>query len=91
MIYSINYDLHRPHQDYSGLYGAIKSCGDWWHYLGSTWLVSTGLSANDIWDRLRPHIDDDDRILVIGATKDNRGWLPRDAWDWISQREAALA
>jgi hypothetical protein len=41
MIFSINYDLKKPDRDYAGLYEAIKSCGEWWHYLGSTWLVDT--------------------------------------------------
>lgn len=36
MIYAINYDLKRPGQNYEKLYEAIKSCGTWWHYLGST-------------------------------------------------------
>jgi hypothetical protein len=43
-IYSINYDLKKPGRDYEGLYTAIKGCGDWWHYLESTWLVDTALN-----------------------------------------------
>lgn len=46
MIYAINYDLKRPSQNYEALYEAIKSCGVWWHHLGSTWLVDTSLNAN---------------------------------------------
>src|SRR5690606_16815818 len=57
MIYAINYDLKRPGQNYDKLYDAIKSCGEWWHYLGSTWLVDTPLSATAIWERLAPHVD----------------------------------
>ena len=76
MIHAINYDLKQPGQDYSGLYDAIKSCGDWWHYLGSTWLVDTNLTAEGIWKRLDPHVDRNDRVLVIGVTKDYQGWLP---------------
>jgi hypothetical protein len=91
MIYSINYDLKRPGQNYEPLYSAIKSCGDWWHYLESTWLVDTNLDANGIWKRLEPHVDKNDRILVIGATKDYEGWLPKDAWDWINSRRYAAA
>lgn len=48
MIYSINYDLKRPGQNYEALYEAIKSCGAWWHHLGSTWLVDTNLNAKGI-------------------------------------------
>lgn len=91
MIYAVNYDLKKPDRDYSGLYEAIKGCGAWWHFLGSTWLVDTGLDAAGIWKRLEPHIDTNDRALVIGVTRDYSGWLPKDAWDWIRSRQLAAA
>lgn len=91
MIYAINYDLKRPGQKYDALYDAIKSCGVWWHYLGSTWLVDTNLSAEGIWNRLAPAIDKDDRVLVIGVTKDKQGWLPQEAWAWINARTSHMA
>ena len=83
MIYAINYDLKQPGQNYQTLYEAIKGCGTWWHYLGSTWLVHTTLNAQDIWHRLEPHIDTNDSFLVIRVTSDCKGWLPEKAWDWI--------
>lgn len=91
MIYAINYDLKRPGQSYDPLYAAIKSCGVWWHYLGSTWLVDTNLSADGVWNRLAPVVDKNDRILVIGVTKEKQGWMPQEAWDWINERTAHLA
>jgi len=86
MIYSINYDLKRPGQNYNALHEAIKGCGAWWHYLGSTWLVDTSLNAKEIWDRLSPHVDKNDNMLVVGITRDSSGWLPKAAWDWINLR-----
>jgi len=91
MIYAVNYDLKKPGRDYTGLYEAIKSCGAWWHYLGSTWLVDTSLDAQGVWDRLAPHIDGDDSVLVIGVTDDHQGWLPKKAWDWINSRRRRAA
>jgi hypothetical protein len=91
MIYSINYDLKRPGQNYNALYEAIKGCGSWWHYLGSTWLIDSTLNATGIWSRLSPHVDKNDNILVIGVTRDYSGWLPQDAWDWIKERSSKLA
>ncbi len=91
MIYAINYDLKRPGQNYEGLHEAIKNCGDWWHFLGSTWLVDSGLTAEGIWTRLEPHVDKNDFFLVIGVTRDYQGWLPKDAWDWINGRYARMA
>jgi hypothetical protein len=90
MIFSINYDLRRPGQDYSGLYEAIKSCGPWWHYLESTWLVDTSLTAEQIWKTLSGHVDKNDRVLVIGVTQQYQGWLSSTAWEWINSRKAKL-
>jgi hypothetical protein len=91
VIYAINYDLKRPGQNYPALYEAIKGCGAWWHFLGSTWLVDTSLAAQGIWDRLSPHVDTNDYILVIGVTRDYQGWLPKEAWEWINSRVSKMA
>lgn len=91
MIYAVNYDLKQPGRDYTGLYEAIKSCGTWWHFLGSTWLVDTAFDAAAIFARLRPHIDANDYVLVICVSRDKAGWLPKEAWEWINQRQLALA
>lgn len=91
MIYAIDYDLNRPGQKYEELYQAIKSLGPWWHYLGSTWLVDTELSATTIWKRLETHVDKNDSVLVIGVTRDFSGWLPQKAWDWLNSRSGRMA
>lgn len=91
MIYAVNYDLKAPGRDYSGLYTAIQGCGEWWHYLGSTWLINTTLDAQQIWSRLSMHVDRNDVVLVIGVSKDYQGWLPQEAWQWINDRQRAMA
>ncbi len=91
MIYAINYDLKKPGQNYNALYDAIKGCGVWWHYLDSTWLVDTTLTAAAIWQRIKPHADANDIILIIGVTNDSSGCLPKDAWEWINVRQKAIA
>ena len=77
----ITYDLNKPGQNYSGLYDEIKGLGSsWWHYLDSTWLVRTSLSANDAADRVKKRIDDSDNLLVLNVTSDSyAGWLPKEA------------
>jgi hypothetical protein len=86
MIYAINYDLHAPNRDYSGLYKAIKDLGTWWHHLESTWLVDTKLNATEIWAKLQSHVDKNDSMLIIRVAGDKNGWLPQEAWDWINSR-----
>lgn len=81
--FSINYDLKQPGRDYTGLFDAIKQSSKWWHYLDSTWIVQTTEGANEVYQRLRAHIDDNDFLLVIEVRDNSQGWLPKDAWDWI--------
>ena len=82
-LYIISYDLKKPDRDYTGLFEAIKGFDGWWHYLESTWIVKTGDDPNQIWEKLKPHIDENDNLLIIEAGKERQGWLPKKAWDWI--------
>ena len=90
MIYAVNYDLRQPNGDYSEVFQAIKSCGAWWHYLESTWLVDTNHSANQIWDRMSPHVHPDDSVLIHAVGFDHQGWLLPKAWDWINSRQRVM-
>ena len=63
---SIGYDLLTPGRDYKALHGAIQQISPQWaHPLESQWLVMTTLSATQVRDRLLPHIDQNDRLLVM--------------------------
>lgn len=84
-VYNVSYDLHRSGQDYAGLIAELKRSPSWWHYLGSTWLVATHESAEDLWSRLRPNTDENDLVLVIEVADDYAGWLPKEAWEWIRE------
>ena len=85
MLYLVTYDLHRPGQNYSSLFDAIKSIGEWWHYLESVWLVKTSWNAAQVGEVLRKHIDENDRLLIVDITGDaTNGWLEQKAWDWIN-------
>ena len=84
-VYVVSYDLRKPGRDYKGLSEELQSSPSWWHYLDSTWLIATSESAGKLYNRLVPHLDEGDSILVIQAGSDRQGWLPKDAWTWIQQ------
>jgi hypothetical protein len=86
MIHLVTYDLRRPGQTYDAIHERIRSLGDWWHYLESTWMIHTDLRASEISAHLRSVIDANDLLLVAEVTADNDGWLPPEAWTWINQR-----
>lgn len=83
MVYVVSYDLRKPGKDYIGLTEQLKASPRWWHYLASTWLIFTSESATQLYNRLAPHLDRDDIILIIEAGNHIGGWLPQKAWDWI--------
>ncbi len=90
MVYVVSYDLRKPGQDYKGLFDELQASPSWWHYLESTWLIATSESANDLYNRLRMHLDRGDSILIIQAGTDVQGWLPEAAWKWIHQNLLGL-
>lgn len=89
MVYLISYDLRRPGQSYTSLYDSIKKMGQWTKPLESVWLVDTNLHAQSISERLMPHIDQNDSLLVAELGRDRQGWLSRDVWNWLNGRAAA--
>lgn len=84
-VYCVSYDLNKAGQDYSGLYEELRNSPGYWHYLDSTWLISTSETADKLFSRLKPYIDDNDSVLVIGVTSARSGWLPKEAWEWLSK------
>lgn len=84
-VYCVSYDLNKAGQNYNALYDELKKSPGWCHPLDSTWLISTRETAQQLSDRLRRHLDNNDSLLVIGVTKEYAGWLPQTTWDWMKQ------
>ncbi len=83
--YLVTYDLNAPGQNYNALYDAIKAQGTWWHCLDSTWMVASNLSSSQIRDNLMPHIDSNDKLLVVEQAKFNSAWtgFDKQCSDWL--------
>ena len=86
-FYIISYDLKSPGRDYSSLYSAIKSVGDWLHPIESMWIVWTIQDSNAIFNMLHPKMDVNDLLFISETNLQNRqGWLPKTSWEWMNQR-----
>ncbi len=85
-VYSVSYDLMKSGKDYSGLHGELKQTNEWYHLLGSTWMLYTSESSEQVWERLKPHLDGNDQILIVEVKWNFSGWLTMDAWDWLKNR-----
>ena len=87
MIVLITYDLKQPGRNYTNLYEAIKSLGDWQHPLESTWFVHVpnNISLDEIVEKLKASADKNDFFFAVEITKRYQGWLPKSFWTWINQ------
>jgi len=83
-VYCVSYDLNKTGQNYKLLHEELQASEGYWHYLDSTWLVYTSESVEQLSERLRKAIDTNDRLLVIKVVQPSQGWLPEDAWEWIT-------
>jgi hypothetical protein len=83
----VSYDLNKPGQDYQKLYTAIEALGDYVRPLKSAWFVATDRSVQDVYNLLRPHIDDTDSIFVHSWPSSRMGWLSKTVWKWVSEHE----
>lgn len=84
----ITHSLNNQLKDYTPFYDAIKSnCNFWWHYFDTTWIVSTVYGADAYARLLFPHMEQADRVLVVRITAEHQGWLPKEAWDWMNDKQ----
>lgn len=86
MVYLITYDLNKADKDYDGVFKAIKdaSTGVWCHFWDSSWLIKSSLSVDDVFEKIKPHLDSNDRCLVIEVKNNKQGWLTKEQWDYIN-------
>jgi hypothetical protein len=83
MILIVTYDLRSP-KDYHDLYEVVKLQGKWWHYMASTWLLSTTKEPQQVVDAMLPYMDPTDLLFVCEITPKYQGRLPQLAWEWIN-------
>ena len=87
MVYFITYDLNNTGKDYAGVFQAIKDASDgvWCHYWDSSWLIRSKYeSADSVFEKIKPHLDSDDRCIVIEVKNNKQGWLTNKQWDYIN-------
>jgi len=88
MILVVSYDF-KTVMDRTPFYDALKAQGAWWHYLASTWLISTEKTPEQVVLTLQVHLSSHDFLLVTIMGEQFQGLLPKEAWDWINTQTAA--
>lgn len=86
-VYMITYDLNSAGQKYDEVIKAIKdsSTGVWCTYWKSSYLIKSHLTVNQVSDKITPHLDSNDRLIVIEVKNNYQGWLAEDDWKYIRE------
>lgn len=84
--YLITCNLKTANWNYTNFYNAISKLGAWWHYIDCTWIIKNAtLNTKQIYEALAPHLSKNDFILIVEIVPGTKnGWLPSDAWKWLS-------
>ena len=84
MVYMITYDLNAPGQDYSGLIATINECstGNIFSAWKSSYLIQSNLTVEKIMEKINPHMDRNDNLIVIEVTNNYSGWLNLEDGSW---------
>ncbi len=87
MVFLITYDLNNESKNYKGLTQAILALSaNRCRFCKSSWLVKTDLkTADEVFAKLRPYLDDDDNCFVVEVKNNKQGWLPEEYLTCISK------
>lgn len=87
-IYILTFD-RSENFDYNKLHQFIKNdtleITDWWHYIKSSYLLVSPYSADFLANKIMQVIPNQNFLVIKLNPIDHQGWLPKDAWDWISK------
>ena len=80
----ITYDLKKPGQDYTDFMKIIKDYS-WARLSESSYSIETAESPKAVYEKLSPHIDENDQLYIINLKKPYWGLGPKAVNDWLSQ------
>lgn len=85
--YMITYDLNSSGQKYTEVIEAIKaaSTGAWCTYWKSSYLIRSNLTVQQVTDKIIPHLDSNDSLIVIEVKRNYQGWLNENQWKYIRE------
>jgi hypothetical protein len=83
----ITYDLNSPGQKYDEVIKVIKNeiSVSWCKYWESAFLFTSNLNPNQMLDKLKPYLDQGDKMIILEVTNNKNGWLTQKQWNWINK------
>ncbi|GAB7304899.1 hypothetical protein MAFF212519_27820 [Clavibacter michiganensis] len=84
-VHWVNYDLNKTGQNYDGLITYLESFGTWARPVRSSFLVKTTLTAAQLANGIKSHVDGNDVVMVMtvtGADWATQG-VPTEVVTWL--------
>lgn len=89
-LFHLSFDLNREAANYNAKHAKVTETirqMQYLHLMGSTYVVSTNASADQIVAAIGQHLDGNDRLLVTAITSAHRsvvdGWLTPGERQWM--------
>ncbi|MGX7105594.1 hypothetical protein [Globicatella sanguinis] len=85
--YIITYDLNSPGQKYSDVIKTIKNdiSSAYCKYWESAFLFTSYLTPGEMIDKLKPYLDNGDKVIILEVVNNKQGWLTKEQWNWINE------
>ena len=81
----VTYDMNVPGNDYEGLLKTIKNYA-WARLSESSYAIETYETPQQVFDKLRPLLDQHNNLYVINLKKHFVGYGPQDVNDWLEKK-----
>lgn len=85
--YALTLDLRDKQHNYTDLFNAIKSLGEWKHPQEPLWVVIVDerkADANKIFDLIKPNMQPTDMVFITDISNmDRQGWMPSTTWEML--------
>jgi len=78
VTYDLNKEATRP-----PILKDIKDFGSWARLSESSYSISTSLTAHQVYEKLKSHIDSNDQIYIIPLSKPWSGFGPKEVNEWL--------
>ncbi len=82
-------DYRRSYKNFHDNFVNHQKITNWWHYLTSCYIVKTNFTYDELSNHCKSCLKEfryEDTHIVLSVNLDHaQGWLPSDAWEWISK------
>lgn len=87
-LYFITYELRNREKNYSTFYDSIKNIGHGsCQCMTNVWLIYSNLKSTEIYDKLKPLIEDTDNLLIGDIKYENiAGWVSSDTKTFLKNK-----